>query len=190
MSENKKSQNSNEGKGGNQKLIIAIGAVIIILLLVVIIILLVKKPSGSDSVAGTTDETQRREVYVSDDNVSEIADQLESAVDEYTPLGRYTAMMSFEWHFANGEAESKDSYVANSSGNTNDIYFDIFLPDDSENAIYESPIIPRGSEIRNIKLDRDLEPGEYECILVYHLIDDDQNTISTASFTLNIIIEG
>ncbi len=109
---------------------------------------------------------------------------------EYTPPGRYTATMSFDWHFPTGDSESYDSYVANDPGNTNDVYFDIFLSDDDENAIYESPIIPRGSEIRNIRLKTDLDAGTYDCVLIYHLVDDNQNSLSTASFALKIFVEG
>ena len=189
MSENIKGQNqSGEKRGGSNRTIIVIGAIIIVLLVAVIVILLLRKPAGDT--ASPVEDTPQREVLVNDDNISEVAEQLENAAEEYVPLGRYTAMMNFEWHFATGDAESSDSYVANSAQNTHDVYFDVFLADDMENAIYESPVIPRGSEIRNIKLKTNLDAGTYDCVLVYHLVDEEQNTVSTASFTLKVIIEG
>ena len=189
MSENTKRQNQSEGKkGGINKKIIVLGAVIIVLLVTLIIVLLLRK--SDKNTKPPTEDAPQREVLVNDKNIPEVAEQLESAAEEYVPLGRYIAMMNFEWHFTKGDAESTDSYVANSTQNTHDVYFDVFLKDDMDNAIYESPVIPRGSEIRNIKLKTDLEAGIYDCILVYHLIDEEQNTVSTASFTLKIIIEG
>jgi predicted metalloprotease len=200
MSENQKGQN--QSAGGANRTIIIIGAVIIVLLVGIILVLLFKKPDSeksqpqddeSQQMQQTTQQTQqtpKREVLASDENISELAEQLETATKEYVKPGRYTAMMNFEWHFATGDSESSDSYVANSDKNTNDVYFDVFLDSDKDNAIYESPIIPRGSEIKNIKLKRDLDAGTYDCILVYHLVDENQNSLSTASFTVKVIIEG
>ena len=186
MSEDKKEQTqSKDKKGGVNWPIIIIGAIIIVLLVAVIVILLLKK---DPVVEAPKEEGTKREVLVTEDNVKEIAKEMEKEVKEYVPPGMYTATMNFTWHFASGDAESTDSYVANDPENTNDIYFDVFLQEDEENAIYESPVIPRGSELRNIRLKKELDPGTYDCILVYHLIDEEQNTMSTASFTLKIII--
>jgi hypothetical protein len=80
--------------------------------------------------------------------------------------------------------------VENVEKNTNDVYFDILLAEDESHVIYQSPVIPRGGHIEKIALDEDLEPGTYDCICVYHLIDEDQNTISTLRVTLTIIVEG
>lgn len=188
MSDSTTGQNQSVGKkGGSNKLVIVVGAVIIVLLLAIIAILLIsRKPESVPESA----ETGKRVVLVDDDNISKIAEQLEADKQEYVAPGRYIAMMNYEWHFAKGTMESTDAYVANSNQNTHDIYFDVFLEGDEENAIYESPIIPRGREIRKILLNRELDAGTYDCILVYHLVDEQQNTISTASFALEIIIEG
>ena len=178
-----------KGGSGNTLIIVIIAAVVIAALVGVIVFLLMKKnPANGDQTA--TEESDRREVLVTESNVEQVVQQMEQ--EEYTPPGMYTAAMNFEWHFATGDSESSDSYVANRTENTNDVYFDVFLADDKnqENAIYESPVIPRGSELRNIRLKTDLDAGTYDCILVYHLIDDQQNTLSTASFTLKVIIEG
>jgi len=186
MSEDKKEQKQpKDKKGGVNWPIIIIGAIIIVLLVAVIVILLLKK----DPAVETPKEAgNKREVLVTEDNVKKIAEEMGKEVQEYVPPGRYTATMNFKWHFASGDAESDDSYVANDPANTNDVYFDVFLEGDEESAIYESPVIPRGSELRNVRLKKELDPGTYDCILVYHLIDEEQNTISTASFTLQIVI--
>jgi hypothetical protein len=194
MSENETGQNrSTEKKGGIGKVVLIIGLIIIIVLLVVIVVLLLRKPQSPEnpaSPASQTEETgKQREVLVNEDNIADIAQQLNESAEERVQPGRYTAMMNFEWHFATGDSESTDSYVANSIENTNDVYFDLFLADDLENAIYESPVIPRGKELRNIRLKTDLNAGTYDCILVYHLVDEKQNTISTASFTVKVIVE-
>lgn len=173
-------------KGGENRVIIVIGVVIIVLLMAVILAILFKNNFANSAES----KVPKREVLVNEENVAEVAQQLEEAAVEQVQPGQYTATMNHEWHFAKGDTGSYDSYVANDIENTNDVYFDVFLENDDENAIYESPIIPRGSELKNIQLNRKLEQGSYDCILVYHLVDDQQNSISTASFTIKIIIEG
>lgn len=188
MSDSSTGQKQSVGqKGGSNRVLIAIGAVIIVLLIAIILFLLMRKEPET---ASTPADTGEREVLVNEDNVSDVAEQLEEQAQEYVQPGRYTATMNFEWNFATGDAESSNAYVANVVGNTHDVYFDVFLAEDDENAIYESPVIPRGAELKNIRLKEDLDPGTYDCILVYHLVDEQQNTVSTASFTLKIIVEG
>ena len=143
-----------------------------------------KKINSLKEESGTTGE---RETVLDKDNVAEIAQDLE----EKKKPRVFTAQMNFNaWHFATGDSESTDAYVANSMDNTNDIYFDMYLAGDEQNAIYESPILQRGSELRNIRLKTDLEAGTYDCIIVYHLIDEEQNTLGTSSFSISIIVEG
>lgn len=179
-------------KTGSNKVIILIGIAVIILLLIVIVILLLRKPAGStggESPAAQASQETKREVLVNEENVQEIIEQIELDNVERNAPGLFTAQMNFEWHFADGEAESRDSYVANAIENTNDIYFDLYLADDLENTIYESPVIPVGQVLRNVKLSKQLSAGTYETVLEYHLLDEDQNTLSTASFAVTIIVE-
>lgn len=185
MSENEKKDLSNKQRNPNIALII-IGIVIIVLLGLIVAAMFLNKSNDTMQ----ADEQPKREILVDESNVAEVAQQLEEEVQEHVKPGQYTATMNFEWHFATGDAESSDSYVENSLENTNAVYFDLFLKDDEENAIYESPIIPLGGVVRNVRLNRKLDAGTYDCVLVYHLVDEEQNSISTASFTVKVIIEG
>lgn len=136
---------------------------------------------------GKEDETKRN-VVVTKDNVEEVMDDMLN--DEYIEPGYYSASMSTTWHFASGDSVSEDAYVENVMENTNDIYFDVFLEDNEDAPILESPVIPRGSQLENITLDKELSAGTYECVMVYHLIDEEQNTVSTLRVGLTVIIEG
>lgn len=136
-------------------------------------------------------EEERRSVVVTPDNVQDVISQMEQrATEEQVEAGYYTVYMNYEWHFATGDAVSEDAYVENLATNTNAVYLDLFLLEDEENAIYRSPVIPLGSSLRNIALDTPLEAGTYDCVAVYHLVDDDQKTISTLRVTVTVIIEG
>jgi hypothetical protein len=109
---------------------------------------------------------------------------------EFTEPGYYETSMTNVWHFANGEAISDDAYVANVANNTNDIYFDVVLADDESQVIYKSPVIPRGSNLEQIVLDTPLKAGTYDSVVIYHLIDENQKTVSTLRVGITVIIEG
>lgn len=183
------------GEGSKKKktnVILICGVVVIIALLVVIIVLLmgnkeeVSEAPESNEVA--TAEEPRRSVVVTKDTVDDILDDMMQ--QEYVEPGYYSASMTTEWHFATGDAVSEDAYVQNLRENTNDVYFDVFLAENEEEAIYESPVLPRGSELGGIALDTALSAGTYDCVMVYHLIDEEQNTVSTLRVGFKIIVEG
>lgn len=164
-------------KGGLNGVGITILIIIILILIGVIAFLLLHKP-----------KEEQRNVVVTPDNVEDVIAQMEDK--DFVEPGYYTVSMNYDWHFPSGDSTSSDAYVENAIDNTNAVYFDLFLASEEENAIYKSPIIPVGSSLHDITLDTGLDTGTYDCIMVYHLIDDDQNTISTLRVTVTVIIEG
>ena len=108
---------------------------------------------------------------------------------EFVPVGYYSTQMNTTWHFAEGGTTSEDAYVANALENTNDVYFDVFLKSDESQPIYESPVIPRGAELNGVTFEEPLEAGTHECVMVYHLIDEAQNTVSTLRVAFTIIVQ-
>ncbi|HCT91825.1 MAG TPA: hypothetical protein DF613_10685 [Lachnospiraceae bacterium] len=171
--------NQDEKKGGKKTAGIVILVLVILVLAGIIIYLLLFRRA---------DEKERRNEVVTPDNVGEIIGQMEEA--EFVEPGYYTVTMNYDWHFATGDAVSSDAYVENLVENTNAVYFDLFLASDEENAIYKSPVIPVGGRLQDIALDTKLDAGTYDCVAVYHLVDDDQNTISTLRVTVTVIVEG
>ena len=137
------------------KKIIIIGICILFIILIGVIIFLVTREKEEDT---------KRNVVVTKDNVEEVIDGL--LEEEYIEPGYYSASMSTEWHFATGDAISEDAYVENLVENTNDVYFDVFLADDEDDPILKSPILPRGSQLEDIALDKALSAGTYECVMV------------------------
>lgn len=170
MSNQKKGEEKGK-KGG--KIVIAICVVIIIALLALVLYLLFGKQ-----------EKQRRNVVVNEDNVREVLENL----PEPNPSGTYEAIMNSTWNFANADSPSYNAYVKNAEANTNAVYFDV-VRTDTEETIYESPILPVGSYLEDITLDSQLPAGTYDCILTYHLLDEDEESISTVRLTLTVVIE-
>lgn len=169
--------NQEEKKGGKTLGIVILVFVILVMAVIIAYLLISRKPV----------EEERRNVVITPDNVEEMIQQMEE--EEYVEPGYYTVTMDFDWHFASGDAVSSDAYVENVVGNTNAVYLDLFLTEDEEKAIYKSPVIPVGGSLRDIALDTPLSAGTYDCVAVYHLVDDDQKTISTLRVTVTITID-
>lgn len=169
-----------QGSGKKGIMFIAVGVVLIIILLTVIAVLLLRGQ-------GQKTEEPKRSVVVNQSNAEEIASEMIS--QEYIEPGYYSASMTTTWHFETGDAASYDAYVANVAENTNDVYFDIFLEGEEEEPIYQSPVIPRGSEMEGIALDKPLDSGTHNCVLIYHLVDENQKTVSTLRVGLTIVVE-
>ena len=170
---------SNEVEKGRKKkggrIALAICIILIIALCLVIYFLLHKEDE---------DDKKKRDVLVNEDNVEEIL----SEIEERTPMGSYQVTMNSTWYFENGKAKSDNAYVENAKANSNSVYFDVTRSDTQE-TILESPIIPVGEYMSNITLDEELPAGTYDCVMTYHLLDDDEETISTVRVGLSIVIQ-
>jgi len=75
--------------------------------------------------------------------------------------------------------------VANNDSN---VYFDVLLAEDESVILYQSPILPPGTHINNIALSQDLDAGTYPCVIVYHLVDEQQVTYSTLRMGMEIVV--
>jgi hypothetical protein len=137
-------------------------------------------------VAQEQEEAPKRPVVANERNVREVVRALDEA--EQVPVGSYEAVMNSDWRFADGDSASENAYVENVPENTNDVYFDVQLADTGE-TIYESPVIPRGSHLNQIKLDKHLEQGTYDAVLIYHLIDENQRTLRTLRMAITITVD-
>jgi hypothetical protein len=175
-------EQSKKGKGG---LVIGfvIGLIIIALLIVIIYLLVARN-------AQTQDKEEKRSVVITQENAERELEKIDEMANKASVApGYYTVTMNPTWHFKEGTETSEDAIVENVEANTNDVYFDIVLENDEEHVLYESPVIPRGGKLTDIALNEQLKAGTYPCVVIYHLIDDDQNTLSTLRVTLNIIVE-
>jgi hypothetical protein len=164
------------------KTAIVIGSVVIIIALLVTIIVLLLR--GKEDVKDQGGE--KRSVVVTKENAEQVAEEMKN--QEYIPNGYYETKMTTKWNFNTGDAVSEDAYVENVMENTNDVYFDVVLEEDENQVIYKSPVIPRGGKLDGIKLDTKLSKGEYPAIVIYNLVDSEQNTVSTLRVGVTIIV--
>lgn len=130
-------------------------------------------------------KSEKRNVVVTPENVEETLEQMK----EKTQAGQYEVTMNTTWEFEKGNAASTNAYVENSTSNANDVYFDVVRNDTGE-AILKSPIIPVGSHLENITLDKPLDVGTHACMLTYHLLDSSGNPVSKLNINLKIHVAG
>lgn len=179
-----KKQNS-----GKTKYLFLMCIAVIITLLVIVVILISGQADVQKAVYSSGEQKVKRNVVVNEKNVEEVVDKMVSEGRVFVEPGYYVCNMDTDWTFEKGDSVSKDARVDNVSDNTNDVYFDVFLASDESTPIYCSPVIPRGAFLEHIALDTPLDAGTYDCIVVYHLIDDNQETISTLRVAITITVE-
>jgi hypothetical protein len=181
---NVSTDNTSKSKPNKTKRLVIIGAtvfVVVIAVLVGVIIYLLTRPEEpiptppSNTLGG-------RGTVITEDNADQFQ-ELGEPVDD----GYYEARMSIEWSFDTWDTPSKNAYVANAESNTRKMYFDVIINSTGEQ-VYSSPFIPVGSELRNFALDTQLAAGTYDATVVYHLVDDNDEEMTTVSVAVTITI--
>lgn len=191
MSDNSNSQEKAKGTS-KSLLIVCIVAVVIIAVLIGIIVVMMNSSKSDENVntdvAEVSEENEKRPVLLTEDNIDDMADEiLNQSEPEGVPMS-YQVTMNSTWEFEDGETASRNAYVANSENNETPVYFDV-IRNDTQEVIYQSPVIPLGMDLDDIVLDVDLDAGNYECTLIYHLLDEEQNTLTTVNMWLMIKVE-
>lgn len=172
-------KNGSTTEKGGKKAVFALCIVVIVVLLVLVAYLLFTRNQGKD------EEAVNRNVVVNEENVEQVLQELDT--QEAIPPGYYEVTMNSTWNFPSGGEPSENAYVENAKTNTDPVYFDVELADTGE-VVYESPIIPVGSHLENITLGKSLEDGTYDCILTYHLLDEENRDKSTLKITVTLVI--
>lgn len=185
MAEPASRSGGSESKNGLQPIII-VGSLIIVAL-VGVIVALILNPNRVQPVEEEEEAPPQRSYVINDDNIGDVIDEMQAppvSAPQY-----YDVRMSMEWNFPDGTSPSSNAYVENVTDNTTDVYFDVELEDTGE-IVYESPVIPLGGYLNNITLNRDLDPGSYDAVVIYHLIDEQQRTLSTVRMAIQIYVDG
>jgi hypothetical protein len=141
-----------------------------------------------DDAASTGPSRQVQEsarIVLDEADAQNIMEQMRQEVAE----GMFECQMTSEWNFPDGQSESPDAYVANSANNTHPICFDVYI-DNTDELLYSSPVLPTGTSIDHIKLDKELPAGSYQASCLYRLLRDEesQEEFSSAEFVITINI--
>jgi hypothetical protein len=78
--------------------------------------------------------------------------------------------------------------LANAPDNRYDMFMTLYL-DETGEELYKSGLIPLGMEIDSFQINRQLNPGTYDCTLVYSQVNEDKTTIhSTVNVGLTLSV--
>ncbi|MEY8392191.1 hypothetical protein D3Z36_06940 [Lachnospiraceae bacterium] len=170
-----------DSKTGKKKIsvsmVIAIVAILAVLVLAVVLVYVLTKEEPKKDLDG-------KATIVTEGNVEEVIGEMENRNTDAS----YTATMTNEWTFENGEAAAEGFYVKNTENNSRTVYFELKLKDTDE-VIYSSPYISVGEEMNTLTLDKKLDAGDYNAVMVYHLVDDEKEELTTVSVAVVIHIK-
>lgn len=160
-------------KGLTTKHIILIfGSLIIICAAVIVAIFLLKdKPEGTP--------------VITEANVKEIQGEIQEKVAK----GMFMTHMNTTWIFPDGKSPSSNAVMGNASGNNYPFWFTVSLPDTSE-IIYESGLLPVGTQLAELKLNKDLGKGSYPAVVTIHMVDENGDEVdSNMAFNIKLEVE-
>lgn len=164
---------------GNGKSIVLIVSIVLAIIAIIVITTLL---SSGKELGGKSNSYN---LVVQPDNIEE----LKAANPVKVAPGSYDVNMNSTWNFKNARSSSSNAYVSNMLSNTNTVRFTV-TRNDTGSTIYESPYIPVGSSLSNIKLsDESLQEGTYPCVITYHLVDDEYKDISSVKINITVVIE-
>jgi hypothetical protein len=96
--------------------------------------------------------------------------------------------MNTIWSFRDGHSPSHDAVMGNAAGNNFPFYFTVTL--DTGEVIFTSGLLPLGTQIDGILLDRALDAGTYPAVVNIHMIDDGVPVETNMGINITLIIEG
>lgn len=133
--------------------------------------------------------TDTGDVYVMDEgNYQEILDNMNEQVQE----GYFETYMTVDWIFPDGSSEASDAMLGNSPNNTKPIRCELLLKDTGEK-LFETKVLPVGTIVSPIKLNRDLDAGTYEATCMIYLMNEIEDgkfeDYSSAGFNVTLIIQ-
>ena len=175
-----KSKNRKECKKSATVVIIVLSIIIVFLLCFVVYFLFFNKNNKTEKENKTTENVRPMIVQDSSD-----AEDIIKKFNEDSKDTMYNCRMTSTWTFKNGKAKSEDAYVANTDFNHYPVYFEVQL-NDTQEIIYTSSLIPVGYEVNGLTLEKDLPAGDYPATVVYHLMNDDNQEVSSVGFTITI----
>lgn len=176
-----------ENEKGGKKTAVIIAVVAVILAAAVAVVLLMPGRGKDNNDDSEGEDGRQRSALITRDNVGTVLADVDISEAD-SDADEYVVTMNPSWEFPDGTSESTNAYVENSLANSHAVYFDVLLADTQE-TVYESPVIPRGKSIEKFALDKDLEAGTYSGIVVYYLIDGDQNVLSQVKVSVTLVVE-
>ncbi len=167
----------NSAKKRGRGIVIAAFVVLLAALAVCVVLLLSRKDDS-----GEEDILDRG--FIDENNV----DDMMSAMSEKVEKGMFECKMTTDWTFEDAKTESSNAYVANVEANRYPLFFDVY-EESTDELLYSSPMLPVGTELTGIRLEKELPAGEYDAVVMYTLVGEGKKEVSTVGFNITISVK-
>ena len=114
-------------------------------------------------------------------------DQLQSMMDQMTDDN--SVALEYKNVATSQDGKNFACYLANSGKNKYDMFLTLFKDSEKKEQILLTKLIPPGSGLKKFTLDKKLDPGTYEGVLVLTQVKDDHKTIQSQTsvvYTLTV----
>jgi hypothetical protein len=156
-----------------KKIVLILGALVIVCAAAVVIVLMLRQEPAPSGVP-----------VINEDNLNEIVSEMEEKVAR----GMFETYMNTTWTFPDGASASSDAVMGNSASNNFPFWFTVTLSDTGE-VVYTSSLLPIGSELAEIVLDKDLNAGPYPALITIHMVDEEGEEVeSNMGFNLTLVV--
>ena len=167
-------------------IVIILLAVLIIAGLTTVIVLLLNK--DDKPVDNNNNGLINYEPGVIGVNVDDFQAEFDQAVKD---MQNSSVGLIFNNYATSSDGKNFKCYLGNAQANNKDIYLNIYKDTSFSEQILLTGLIPPGSGIDTFESEIQLEPGEYEAVLVLTKVDDDHSTILTqTNVQLTLYVEG
>jgi hypothetical protein len=161
--------------GLQTKHIVLILGIVVVIAAAVVAVVLLTRPAPVEPVGEFP--------VINEANVKEITDKVAEKIDK----GRFATYFNTTWSFPDGNSASTNAVMGNNASNNYPFWFELRV--DGE-VVMTSGLLPVGSELAEVKLDKSVPAGTYDAILDIHMVDTDGSEIETnASFDITVIVK-
>ncbi|MDR1321197.1 MAG: hypothetical protein LBK56_07190 [Gracilibacteraceae bacterium] len=163
-----------------KRIVLILGALAIVCAAVVAVIVLTRPAADIGE-----ERTPLGNLVIDDNNI----EQIQRDVEEKVARGMFRTYMTTTWTFPDGKSASSDAVMGNSDANAYPFWFEVTL-NDTDEVVYTSSLLPVGSVMKEIILDKDLEAGTYGAILTIYMVDENNEPVeSNMGFMLTLTVQ-
>jgi hypothetical protein len=168
---------SQEKKGLQAKHIVLILGILVIITAAVVAVIVLTQSKNSLPIA-----TDSYQPVVNEDNLDDVMNSIHEKVE----MGMFETHMNVAWTFPDGKSPSDDAVMGNSQNNNYPFWFDVTV---NNEVAYRSDLLPVGSQVKEIILQKDLDAGTYPAVVTVHMLDDNGEAIEgNMGFNITITV--
>lgn len=175
-----------------KKIIITVSTIAVAVIAVLVVFIVVLINNNEPATTPLADHLVNGEIQYQQGVIAVNEEDLQAQYDEAMKEVQegYISLNFNNWAVSE-DGINFDCFLGNSSENTYDVYYDMYMDSSFQDRIFITGLIPPGSGIEHFTSEIDLDPGTYEAVLVLTQVEDDHATIHTqTSVAITLKVKG